>query len=168
MRLDTALSSGHLYYRQAASPPAAASPHDDDDTTIAGEEEQRQQHPFWSTAPGKRLPLGVRKRHSSPLVIQFRQARRLRVVERTTTAAAAAYAVLWLSALPDDEEQTVALDVWKGDRKRASTCRLPPGGGGRREGRPDFATGAVPPEGRPGARGARPPRPARRPRPRGR
>ncbi|KAK8060871.1 hypothetical protein PG996_010801 [Apiospora saccharicola] len=118
MKLDTSLSSGHMYYNKAVSQPVTSP---DNDGTVVGEEEQ-QQHPFWSTAQGKVLHLGVRKRYSSPLVIQFRKERRLRVVESKT---AVAYAVLWLSELPDDEEQTVVLDVWKGDLKRASTCSLP-------------------------------------------
>ncbi|KAK8033847.1 hypothetical protein PG991_003245 [Apiospora marii] len=116
MKLDTSLSSGHMYYHKAVSQPVT----DPNDNTLIGEEEQ--QHPFWSTAQGKMLHLGVRKRYSSPLVIQFRKERRLRVVESKT---AVAYAVLWLSELPDDEEQTVTLNVWKGDLKRASTCSLP-------------------------------------------
>ncbi|KAK8043156.1 hypothetical protein PG994_013639 [Apiospora phragmitis] len=107
MKLDTSLSSGHMYYNKKSS--------------SSGTDEEQQ--PFWSTAQGKMLHLGVRKRYSSPLVLQFRKERRLRVGLDSKTAVA--YAVLWLSELPDDEEVTVALDVWKGDLKRASTCALP-------------------------------------------
>ncbi|KAK7955699.1 uncharacterized protein PG986_004921 [Apiospora aurea] len=113
MKLDTSLSSGHMYYHEPPSSQSAAN-------GPIGDPEHHQ--PFWATAQGKMLHLGVRKRYSSPLVIQFRKERRLRVVDSKT---AVAYAVLWLSELPDDEETSVTLDVWKGDLKRASTCTLP-------------------------------------------
>ncbi|KAK8052287.1 meiotically up-regulated protein [Apiospora rasikravindrae] len=118
MKLDTSLSSGHMYYNKPPSSQSAAN-------GPIGDEAHHQ--PFWSTAQGKMLHLGVRKRYSSPLVIQFRKERRLRVVESKT---AVAYAVLWLSELPDDEDTTVTLNVWKGDLKRASTCTLPKEGAG--------------------------------------
>lgn len=115
MKLDTSLSSGHMYYHKA-SPPSANGP------IGGGSSADEQNQACWSTAQGKMLHLGVRKRYSSPLVLQFRKERRLRGFDSKTPAA---YAVLWLSELPDDEETEVALDVWKGDLKRASTCALP-------------------------------------------
>ncbi|KAK7996457.1 hypothetical protein PG989_004497 [Apiospora arundinis] len=117
MKLDTSLSSGHMYYNKPA-PVSANGPLGG----VAEKEQKQQQHGFWGTAQGKMLHLGVRKRYSSPLVIQFRKERRLRGFDSKTPIA---YAVLWLMDLPDDEETTVTLDVWKGDLKRASTCALP-------------------------------------------
>lgn len=71
----------------------------------------------WSTNNDKKLHLAVKRRYSSPLIIQFRKDRHF--LDKT-----AAFAVLWLTDLVDDEETTVTLDVWKGDLKRATTCYL--------------------------------------------
>ena len=71
----------------------------------------------WNASREKCLHLGVRKRYSSPLIIQFRKDRHL--LDKT-----AAFAVLWLTDLVDDQETTVTLSIWKGDLKRATTCYL--------------------------------------------
>jgi len=57
-------------------------------------------------------------RYSSPLVIEFRQDTALR--DRT-----AAFGILWLKDIPDNEQITIRLPIWKGDLKRAENNVLP-------------------------------------------
>ncbi|GAB7354656.1 hypothetical protein MBLNU459_g5086t1 [Dothideomycetes sp. NU459] len=71
----------------------------------------------WSSRNNKKIHLAVRKRYSSPLIIQFRKDSALR--DRTS-----AFVVLWLTDLMDDEDTELTLPVWKGDLKRATTCYL--------------------------------------------
>ncbi len=66
----------------------------------------------------KTVCLAVRKRYSSPLVIEFRK-------NSLGPDSTAAFAVLWLSEIPDEEDKTVALKVWKGGKenlKHATSC----------------------------------------------
>lgn len=95
LKLQTSISTGHMYNRDNK-----------------GSTDHQ-----WSTSHDKKLHLAVRKRYSSPLVIQFRKDRHF--LDKT-----AAFAVLWLTDLADDKEATVTLSVWKGDLKRATTCYL--------------------------------------------
>lgn len=71
----------------------------------------------WSTSKRKSLKLPVQKRYGSCLAIQFRH--HSLVSDKT-----AAFAVLWLREIPDDEEEEVTLPVWKGEYKRAIACCL--------------------------------------------
>lgn len=71
----------------------------------------------WSSRHDRKLHLAVRKRYSSPFIIQFRRDSALR--DRTS-----AFVVFWLSDLVDNEDATLTLPVWKGDLKRATTCYL--------------------------------------------
>ncbi|KAF1345108.1 hypothetical protein BDV97DRAFT_360422 [Delphinella strobiligena] len=96
LKLETSISSGHMYSKSDDEPGH-----------------------HWKTTKDKRLLLAVRKRYSAPLVIQFRKDRHLLHKNKT-----AAFAVLWLIDLSDDEEQEITLSVWKGDLKRATTCYL--------------------------------------------
>lgn len=62
--------------------------------------------------------LGVVKRYATPLVLEFRKS-------RPGPDSSPAFAVLWLSDIPDEEERTVTLKVWKGGKdniKRARSC----------------------------------------------
>jgi hypothetical protein len=62
--------------------------------------------------------LAVRKRYSMPLIIEFRKPS---FGSKTTLA----FAVSWLKDIPDEEEKTITLPVWKGGKdeiKRATTC----------------------------------------------
>jgi len=62
--------------------------------------------------------LPVRKRYASAMVIEFRESK----VGPDKTAA---FAVLWLNELVDEEDKTVTLKVWKGGKdklKKAETC----------------------------------------------
>lgn len=113
VKLDTALSSGHMHYTGPL--PAAED--------AAGEGGGEPALGWATTGQQRPLRLGVRKRYASPLVLQFRKERRFRA-DKTPLA----FAVLWLQHVPDadaDEPMTtVTLPVWKGDLKRATTCAL--------------------------------------------
>ncbi|KAH8596230.1 hypothetical protein B0O99DRAFT_661354 [Bisporella sp. PMI_857] len=64
------------------------------------------------------LFLPCRNRYSAPLILEFRKSS---LGPDSTTA----FAVFWISEIPDDEEQTFPIKVWKGENnniKRASAC----------------------------------------------
>ncbi|KAF2185060.1 hypothetical protein K469DRAFT_632812 [Zopfia rhizophila CBS 207.26] len=77
-----------------------------------GELNQHDGHVVWKTKKERALRLPVRKRYASPLIVEFRKDSALS--DRTP-----AFCVLWLKDIPDNEEQTVRLHVWKGDLSRA-------------------------------------------------
>ncbi|KAF2003417.1 hypothetical protein P154DRAFT_86264 [Amniculicola lignicola CBS 123094] len=68
---------------------------------------------LWKTKKGSSLRLPVKKRYSSPLIIEFRKDSALR--DRTP-----GFCILWLKDIPDNSEQTVKLPIWNGDLDRAS------------------------------------------------
>ncbi|KAH7132032.1 meiotically up-regulated gene 190 protein [Dendryphion nanum] len=76
-----------------------------------GEVNQHDGHVVWNAKKGS-LRLPVRKRYSSPLVIEFRKDSALR--DRTP-----AFGILWLKDIPDNEEQTLRIPIWKGDLDRS-------------------------------------------------
>jgi hypothetical protein len=62
--------------------------------------------------------LGVTKRYASPLILEFRKS----VLGPDHSPG---FAVFWLSDIPDEEEKTVTLKVWKGGKdnlRRARSC----------------------------------------------
>lgn len=66
----------------------------------------------------KSVFLAFRKRYSASLVVEFRKS----AIGPDSTAG---FAVFWLKDIPDDEEKTVTLTVWKGSKsalKKATTC----------------------------------------------
>lgn len=70
------------------------------------------------SADGESVFVGVIKRYASALVVEFRS-------PSLMSEDNPALAVLWLSDIPDEEEHTVRLAVWKGGKKqlrRARTC----------------------------------------------
>lgn len=72
----------------------------------------------WTGKKDRPVRLAVRKRYCSCLVIEFRKSSL--GLDKTP-----AFAVLWLKDIPDDEDKTVTLPVWRGDAdlKRAeSSC----------------------------------------------
>ncbi|KAK4542102.1 hypothetical protein LTR36_007133 [Oleoguttula mirabilis] len=71
----------------------------------------------WASRKQKSLRLPVKKRYGSCLSLQFRH--HGLVKDKT-----AAFAVLWLRAIPDEQEQELTLPVWKGDYDRAIACSL--------------------------------------------
>lgn len=74
---------------------------------------QHDHHVVWKHKKSNRLiRLAVRKRYSSPLVVEFRKDSAL--ADRTP-----AFGVLWLKDISDNEEQTVRVPIWKGDLSRA-------------------------------------------------
>lgn len=72
----------------------------------------------WTTKKQQSLKLPVRKRYSSSLAIQFRHS-------GVFSDKTAAFAVLWLKDIPDEEEREVTLTVWKGDYERATKNAIP-------------------------------------------
>ncbi|MCJ1406633.1 hypothetical protein MMC19_000699 [Ptychographa xylographoides] len=67
----------------------------------------------WTAKKDRNVCLAVRKRYCSALVIEFRKNRA--IMDKTP-----AIAILWLKDIPDEEETTVTLTVWRGmDLKRA-------------------------------------------------
>ncbi|KAF7553634.1 hypothetical protein G7Z17_g3523 [Cylindrodendrum hubeiense] len=71
----------------------------------------------WSTKRGRSLALAVQNRYSSCLSIAFRN----RGLFGDDTAA---FSVLWLKDLVDEEETELELPVWKGNFQRATACSL--------------------------------------------
>lgn len=71
--------------------------------------------------------LAVRKRYSSPLIVEFRKS----VLGPDSTPA---LAVLWLQDIPDDEERTISLPVWKGGKQNAHRMTTSYGYNGMEEG----------------------------------
>ncbi|KAH8903410.1 hypothetical protein BR93DRAFT_862105, partial [Coniochaeta sp. PMI_546] len=62
--------------------------------------------------------LGVTKRYATPLVLEFRKS-------SLGPDSSPAFGVFWLSDIPDEEEKTVTLQIWKGGKenlKRARSC----------------------------------------------
>lgn len=66
----------------------------------------------WKTKSGKPVRLAVKKRYCSCVVFEFRAHGSL--IDKSP-----AFAILWLKDIPDDDEQTVRLSVWKGNLKHA-------------------------------------------------
>lgn len=95
LKIQTTVSTSHMYGRNRSN---------------------TDEH-LWTPSKDRKLHLAVKKRYSSPLIIQFRKDRHF--LDKT-----AAFAVLWLTDLVDDKEDTITLPVWKGDLKRATTCYL--------------------------------------------
>lgn len=62
----------------------------------------------WRGRKDRPVRLAVRKRYNSCLVIEFRK--NSLGLDKTP-----AFAILWLKDIPDDEEMTVTLPVWRGD-----------------------------------------------------
>lgn len=83
-----------------------------------GKQNQHDGHIVWKTKKGSAIRLPVRKRYASPLVVELRKDSALS--DRTP-----AFGVLWLKDVPDNEEQTVRLPIWKGDLDRAQNNVLP-------------------------------------------
>ncbi|OAQ98813.1 hypothetical protein LLEC1_01922 [Akanthomyces lecanii] len=74
-------------------------------------------HAVWATKSSKHVALAVHQRYSSCFSITFVDGRGL------LRDHIAAFCVLWLKDIPDEEEQEVDLTIWKGDYKRAlSNC----------------------------------------------
>lgn len=66
----------------------------------------------WKTKSEKPVRLAVKKRYCSCVVFEFRKHGSLKDISP-------AFAILWLKNIPDEDEKTVTLSVWKGDLSRA-------------------------------------------------
>ncbi|KAM0701497.1 hypothetical protein Q7P35_011859 [Cladosporium inversicolor] len=76
-----------------------------------------KKHTGWSAHRHAPHWLAVEKRYSTCLSIRFRD-------KKVLGGHNAAFAVLWLRDIPDEEDREVELTVWKGDFKRAIACSL--------------------------------------------
>ena len=75
----------------------------------------------WHSKKDQSLKLAVKDRYASCMSISFK-------TKGAFSDDTAAFAVLWLKDIPDEEEQELELPVWKGDYKRAtSNCLEEPG-----------------------------------------
>ena len=66
----------------------------------------------------KSVFLAFRKRYSTPLIVEFRKS----TIGPDSTAG---FAVFWLKDIPDEEEKTITLKVWRGSKnglQKATTC----------------------------------------------
>ncbi|KAF2033859.1 meiotically up-regulated gene 190 protein [Setomelanomma holmii] len=72
----------------------------------------------WRTKDDKPIRLPVKYRYAAPMIVEFRQDATLR--DHTP-----AFGILWLKDVPDNEQQTVKIPIWKGDVKRAQDNILP-------------------------------------------
>lgn len=71
--------------------------------------------------------LAVAKRYRTPLMVEFRH-------KAITGDSTISFAVIWLSEIPDEEEKTLTLKVWKGDKDRVDRARYCPDYTGLEEG----------------------------------
>lgn len=69
-------------------------------------------HNEWCTKNKKPIRLPVKWRYAAPLIVEFRQDATLR--DHTP-----AFGIMWLKDIPDNEEKTVRVSIWKGDFDRA-------------------------------------------------
>lgn len=77
----------------------------------------------WSSKSGKTVKLAVRKRHSSALVLEFRDSSTAATLSlRDGTPG---FCVLWLRDLPDGKHAQLTLPVWRGDAERAARSADP-------------------------------------------
>ncbi|GAD94031.1 hypothetical protein LEMA_P102160.1 [Paecilomyces variotii No. 5] len=66
----------------------------------------------WSGHQGQPVDLAVKQRYSSSLLVEFQGSN---PIHRHISA----FSIVWLREIPDNEEKTVTLPVWKGNSKRA-------------------------------------------------
>jgi len=80
--------------------------------TILGRGKFYSAEDVWKTHSGKPVRLAVRKRYCSCVVFEFR-------AHGSLKDKSPAFAILWLKDIPDDDEKTLTLTVWKGDINKA-------------------------------------------------
>ena len=97
MKITTSLEKGKLHSRGRNG---KVKTHEDDGSTV------------WRSRGDRAIRLPVKQRYASPMVVEFRQDAALR-------DHSPAFCILWLKDVIDNQEQTVRLDVWKGDLTRA-------------------------------------------------
>ncbi|KAK2601648.1 hypothetical protein QQS21_004798 [Conoideocrella luteorostrata] len=67
----------------------------------------------WTAKKEQSLHLAVKKRYSSCMAVEFRD-------KGFLGDKVPAFCILWLKDIPDEEEETLELPIWKGDYQRAS------------------------------------------------
>lgn len=72
---------------------------------------------MWRSRGERPIRIPVKQRYASPLIVEFRQ-------DAAFRDHSPAFCILWLKNICDNQEQTVRLDVWKGDLKRAKDNML--------------------------------------------
>lgn len=96
---------------------------------VSGEENSNSKGGLWQVKAKKKsrgreaegdqsVFLAVRRRYSSAAVLEFRES-------RLGPDSTPGFAILWLQELPDEEDKTVTLKVWKGGKdnlQRAESC----------------------------------------------
>jgi hypothetical protein len=82
--------------------------------TNLGSGKFRSEGDSWKSKRENAVRLAVKKRYASCMIVEFRSS-------STFSDSTPAFAVLWLRDIPDDEEKTVLLPVWKGDLTKART-----------------------------------------------
>ena len=86
-------------------------------TTLSRRKLESDEEGNWKTKKSGAIRLAVRKRHATPLIVEFRP-------DTIGYKSTLAFAILWLKDIPDEETQTITLPVWKGDLIRAEKCCL--------------------------------------------
>ncbi|OJD32724.1 meiotically up-regulated protein [Diplodia corticola] len=81
-----------------------------------GENQQLHSNDTWRSRRSRPLKLAVRRRYASPVIVEFKK-------PKSVLDGLQAYGVFWLKDIPDNEEQTITVSMWKnGDMKHALTC----------------------------------------------
>ncbi|KAF4534871.1 Meiotically up-regulated gene 190 protein [Lasiodiplodia theobromae] len=100
LKVRTNLGRGKMYYS----------------TSSTGETQPQRPGGVWTSRRTKPLKLAVRKRYASPVIVEFKK-------PKSVLDGLQAYGVFWLKGIPDNEEQTITVPIWKGgDMKHALTC----------------------------------------------
>lgn len=102
IKVRTPLSKGTLWHNRSAS---NNGDHQDSDV--------------WTSRKSRPIRIPVRKRYAAPVIFEFRSSRMLLPDQSP------AFAILWLQNIPDEEEMTLALPIYRGDIKRAEANVLP-------------------------------------------
>lgn len=77
---------------------------------------EQPQSGTWKSRRCRPLKLAARKRYSSAMVVEFKKPKSL-------FDGLEAYGMFWLKDIPDNEEQTITVTIWKGgNMKRAKAC----------------------------------------------
>ena len=71
----------------------------------------------WTGKHERPVRLAVRKRYSSCLVVEFRK--NSLGIDKTP-----AFAILWLKDIPDEEERTISVPVWRGDAEKLKRAEI--------------------------------------------
>lgn len=77
-----------------------------------GKVDEEDGRTIWTTRDNRPVRIPVRQRYAAPMIVEFRQ-------DATLKDHTAAFGIYWLKDMPDNEQQTVRMTIWKGDIKRA-------------------------------------------------